>query len=114
MNTILSLLAKGEINCAGSDVMAQKNIFEETATSTTVEEQPKAIKSTEEQPGTGKVKTPTEKAKEEEERRAAEEARRQQEEEERKAAEEEKKEKKPGVKTKFINWMKTFIVADEE
>lgn len=114
MNTILSLLAKGEINCAGSDVMAQKNIFEENAASPLSEEQPKGTKPTEEQPGTGKVKTPTEKAKEEEERRAAEEARRQQEEEERKAAEEEKKDKKPGMKTKIMNWVKTFIVADEE
>ena len=114
MNTILSLLAKGEINCAGSDVMAQKNIFEENAASPLSEEQPKGIKPTEEQPGTGKVKTPTEKAKEEEERRAAEEARRQQEEEERKAAEEEKKDKKPGMKTKIMNWVKTFMVADEE
>lgn len=114
MNTILSLLAKGEINCAGSEVVEHKDLFGAEPTAIAAEEAPKPTKTEGEQPGTGKVKTLTEKEKEEEERKA-EEARKQQEEEEaRKAAEEAERKKKPGFGTKFMNWLKTIVTEDEE
>lgn len=114
MNTILSILAKGEINCAGPEVVPQKDIFETGQSVPAVEETAKTAKTPEEQPGIGKVKTATEKAKEEEERRAAEEARKQQEEEERKKKEEEAREKEPGVATKLLNWFKNFLAEEDE
>lgn len=114
MNTILSILAKGEINCAGPEVVPQKDIFETGQPVPAVEETAKTAKTPEEQPGIGKVKTATEKAKEEEERRAAEEARKQQEEEERKKKEEEAREKEPGVASKLLNWFKNFLAEEDE
>lgn len=114
MNTILSILAKGEINCAGPEVVPQKDIFETGQPVPAVEETAKTAKTPEEQPGIGKVKTATEKAKEEEERRAAEEARKQQEEEERKKKEEEAREKEPGVASKLLNWVKNFLAEEDE
>lgn len=114
MNTILSILAKGEINCAGPEVVPQKDIFETGQPVPAVEETAKTAKTPEEQPGIGKVKTATEKAKEEEERRAAEEARKQQEEEERKKKEEEAREKEPGIGSKMLNWFKNFLAEEDE
>lgn len=113
MNTILSILAKGEINCAGSDVAPQKDIFDANQPVPAPEDQAKTPKPADEQAGTGKVKTATEKAKEEEERRAAEEARKLQEAEERKQQEQEQREKKPGLGSRLMTWLKNFV-ADEE
>lgn len=113
MNTILSILAKGEINCAGSDVAPQKDIFDANQPVPASEDQAKTPKLADEQAGTGKVKTATEKAKEEEERRAAEEARKLQEAEERRQQEQEQREKKPGFGSRLMTWLKNFV-ADEE
>lgn len=113
MNTILSILAKGEINCAGSDVAPQKDIFDANQPVPASEDQAKTPKPADEQAGTGKVKTATEKAKEEEERRAAEEARKLQEAEERRQQEQEQREKKPGFGSRLMTWLKNFV-ADEE
>ena len=113
MNTILSILAKGEINCAGSDVAPQKDIFDANQPVSASEDQAKTPKPADEQARTGKVKTATEKAKEEEERRAAEEARKIQEAEERKQQEQEQREKKPGFGSRLMTWLKNFV-ADEE
>ena len=114
MNTILSILAKGEINCAGPEVVPQKDIFDVNQPVPVAEDFAKPAKPAEEQPGTGKVKTATEKAKEEEERRVAEEARKQQEEEERKQQEKEAREKKPGIGNKLMNWIKNFVEDVDE
>lgn len=114
MNTILSILAKGEINCAGPEVVPQKDIFDANQPVPVAEDSAKPAKPAEEQPGTGKVKTATEKAKEEEERRVAEEARKQQEEEERKQQEKEAREKKPGIGNKLMNWIKNFVADEDE
>lgn len=113
MNTILSILAKGEINCAGSDVAPQKDIFDANQPVPASEDLAKTPKPADEQAGTGKVKTATEKAKEEEERRAAEEARKLQEAEERRQQEQEQREKKPGFGSRLMTWLKNFV-ADEE
>ena len=77
MNTVLGLIAKGDMNCAGdeltSDLFAKEN---NTETTSTVVEAPKAPRSITETQGRGVVPTEAEKrAREEEERRLEEEKR---------------------------------------
>ena len=118
MNTILGLLAKGEINCAGENIAEQQDIFAPTNApekDSETEQKPRPI----EQPttGSGKVKTAEEKAREaeEEERRRRE----REEEEERKRKEEEeeehkRKEKKgPSITSRLMKWLGTFTEPDE-
>lgn len=114
MNTILGLLAKGEINCAGDEVVEQQNMFgDEGKTISSVEtskpEKPEAPTS-----GKGRVQTATEKEKLEEERRAKEEEeRREREEKERIAKEEAKKAKGPGIGQKVSRWLASIFEAEE-
>ena len=99
MNTVLGLIAKGDMNCAGdeltSDLFAKENNTE--ATSTLVEE-PKAPRSITETQGRGVVPTEAEKQKAEEEarrKREEEEAEQRAREEEERRLEEEKRKNSP-------------------
>ena len=95
MNTILGLLAKGDMNCAGAEINPDKSLFEEnkttTSSSTDIHQTPR--KPTE--IGQGVVLTAAEKEKAEAERRRLEEEerKRREEEEERIRQEEEEKRK---------------------
>ena len=115
MNTILGLLAKGEINCAGENIVEQKDIF---APENTIEKEPETEKPRPVEPttGSGKVQTATEKAREaEEERKKAEEEerkRKEEEEEERKRKEQEKP-KGPSLTSRLMKWLGTFTEPDE-
>ena len=96
MNTILGLLAKGDMNCAGAEINPDKSLFEEnkTTTSSTTDIHQTPRKPTE--IGQGVVLTAAEKEKAEAERRRLEEEerkRREEEEEERIRQEEEEKRK---------------------
>ena len=98
MNTVLGLIAKGDMNCAGdeltSDLFAKENNTE--ATSTLVEA-PKAPRSITETQGRGVVPTEAEKQKAEEEarRKREEEAEQRAREEEERRLEEEKRKNSP-------------------
>ena len=99
MNTVLGLIAKGDMNCAGdeltSDLFAKENNTE--ATSTLVEA-PKAPRSITETQGRGVVPTEAEKQKAEEEarrKREEEEAEQRAREEEERRLEEEKRKNSP-------------------
>ena len=95
MNTILGLLAKGDMNCAGAEINPDKSLFEEnkTTTSSTTDIHQTPRKPTE--IGQGVVLTAAEKEKAEAERRRLEEGerKRREEEEERIRQEEEEKRK---------------------
>jgi cell division protein FtsA len=117
MNTILGLLAKGEINCAGENIMEQQDIF--AAPNKAPENDPDSEfkpRSAEPTTGSGKVKTAEEKAREaeEEERRRRE---REEEEERKRKEEEEEKEAKakkgPSFTSKLMKWLGTFTEPDE-
>lgn len=113
MNTILGLFAKGEINCAGEDIVEQKNMFESASTQpATLQEGAKAQGTAEEQKKTGKVQTAAEKA---EQQRRDEEAKKkaEQEELEQQEAEEAAKPKKPTFGQRVMNWFGTFMEPEE-
>lgn len=99
MNTVLGLIAKGDMNCAGdeltSDLFAKEN---NTKTTSTVVEAPKAPRSITETQGRGVVPTEAEKQKAEEEarrKREEEEAEQRAREEEERRLEEEKRKNSP-------------------
>ena len=99
MNTVLGLIAKGDMNCAGdeltSDLFAKEN---NTETTSTVVEAPKAPRSIIETQGRGVVPTEAEKQKAEEEarrKREEEEAEQRAREEEERRLEEEKRKNSP-------------------
>jgi len=99
MNTVLGLIAKGDMNCAGdeltSDLFAKEN---NTETTSTVVETPKAPRSITETQGRGVVPTEAEKQKAEEEarrKREEEEAEQRAREEEERRLEEEKRKNSP-------------------
>ncbi|MBP5355608.1 MAG: cell division protein FtsA [Prevotella sp.] len=119
MNTILGLLAKGDMNCAGDEVDANGDLFKETkATPVNQEREPRKPNEL----GPGVIQTEAEKQKAEEERRRqeeAEEAARRAEEEAAEAArkaEEEEKKKENRKKTvgKLKNFFKNLIAEPEE
>ncbi len=117
MNTILGLLAKGEINCAGENIVEQQDIFAPKAPEKEPENEQKPVRPAEPATGSGKVKTAEEKARE---AAAEEEERRRKEEEERKRKEEEeeeerkRKEKKgPSLTSRLMKWLGTFTEPDE-
>lgn len=116
MNTILGLLAKGEINCAGENIVEQQDMFAPKAPEKEPETEQKT-RAVEPTPGSGKVQTANEKAARE---AAEEEERRRKEEEERKRREEEeeeerkRKEKKgPTLTSRLMKWLGTFTEPDE-
>lgn len=99
MNTVLGLIAKGDMNCAGdeltSDLFAKEN---NTETTSTVVEAPKTPRSITETQGRGVVPTEAEKQKAEEEarrKREEEEAEQRAREEEERRLEEEKRKNSP-------------------
>ena len=92
MNTVLGLLAKGDINCAGGPIDLNGDLFKGQKTNATPAEQRPARQATDTPAGV--VRTEAEKQKAEaEKQRAEEEKRRQQEEEERARLEEERRKK---------------------
>ena len=117
MNTIIGLLARGDMNCAGSPINPNTDIFgpnpTNTTTTTDIHRQPRT-------PGTmapGVVMTEAEKKKmEEANRRKEEEERRRQEEEERRRQEEEKRNKKGSLFSRVTTSLKEFgkrMVSEE-
>ena len=111
MNTVLGLIAKGDMNCAGdeltSDLFAKEN---NTETTSTVVEAPKAPRSITETQGRGVVPTEAEKQKAEEEarrKREEEEAEQRAREEEERRLEEEKR--KNGPLNKLFRKTKSFF-----
>jgi cell division protein FtsA len=118
MNTVLGLLAKGDINCAGVEFDPNGDLFaNQRQTSAEILEQRRARQATETPAGV--VRTAEEKRlaeeearlkKEEEERLAREEA-------ERQAREEAEERRRNSPLSKFGRWLKsaaTKIVEDEE
>lgn len=113
MNTILGLLAKGEINCAGDEVVEQKDIFGAEMTKPHAPEESHKL-DTKSEPGKGRVITATEKAEAEAKAKAEEEERKRAEEEQKKREEEEKKKKKgPGIGQKVSRWLSSIFEAEE-
>jgi cell division protein FtsA len=110
MNTVLGILAKGNMNCAGNEVDPTKDLFTapKAATVNTTDE----LHKTPRQPNEledGVVQTEAEKRKAEELRRQQEEEERLRlEEEERKREEEERKKEDNGIKN-FGSRIKTFV-----
>lgn len=117
MNTVLGILAKGDMNCAGDEAKTTKDLFEgekpKTAT-TTADIHP--VPRTAGELGGGVVQTEAEKNKAEELRRkAAEEKARQEREEEERRLEEEKR-KRGGLKVwgkKIIKGFRDLVREDE-
>lgn len=107
MNTILGLLAKGELNCAGEDIIEQKSIFEDEtpATAEPEKEEIKTVSFTSE-PGKGKVATlkELEAAKKQEPEPV--------ETKEEEVKEEEKKPSKPGIGNKVKKWLMGLITEE--
>ena len=121
MNTVLGLLAKGDINCAGVAITHDRDIFGSevpTQGSTTTSELHPEARPVSEIVGKGIVQTQAEKEKaEEERRRREEEEQRRIEEEERRKAEEEEKRRQNSFWNKTMRSAKNFfktIVEDEE
>ena len=119
MNTILGLLAKGDMNCAGAEYNpAQNNLFnnDDVAVATPIE-QPYTPSSTARQ-GQGIVPTPEEKKKAEAERRKREEEERKlREEEEARARELEEEKRRNSLWNKFSRKVKDFgkiIMSEDE
>ncbi len=117
MNTILGLLAKGDMNCAGAEI--SNDLFNNNAERTANDNSVKIQRNPNETAGTGVVSTPAEKQKREEE------LRKKKEEEERlaKIAEEEsrereeKKRRENSLLHKGIKKLKNFfteIISDDE
>ena len=119
MNTVLGILAKGNMNCAGNEVDPTKDLFTapKTTTATTTDELHKNPRQPNELED-GVVQTEAEKRKAEELRRQQEEEeRRRLEEEELQRQEEERKKEDNGVKkigSRFTKFIKKLISEDEE
>jgi len=117
MNTVLGILAKGDMNCAGSETKLSKDLFDsEKPVKAPTTEEIHAVPRKAGELGGGIVQTEAEKNKAEEQRRrqAEEKARQEQEEEERRL--EEEKRKRGGLKTwgkKITRFLKTAISEDE-
>ena len=119
MNTILGLVAKGDINCAGAPINPDQKLFEDTTkttTATTSDLHKEPRKPTE--IGQGVVLTAAEKEKAEaERRRIEEEERKRREEEEEKRKQEEEEKRKNSFWGKFSRKVKEFggsILEPEE
>lgn len=108
MNTILGLLAKGDMNCAGAEINPDKSLFEEnkTTTSSTTDIHQTPRKPTE--IGQGVVLTAAEKEKAEAERRRLEEEERKRREEEERIRQEEEEKRKNSFWGKLSRKIKDF------
>jgi cell division protein FtsA len=107
MNTLLGLLAKGYINCAGKEIDPNRDLFAEEETSgPKIDRQPRQAH----EAGPGVIRTEQEEkmAEEEARRKREEEERKQREEEERKAEEERKKREEEERIRKENSWFNKF------
>lgn len=112
MNTILGLLAKSDMNCAGQPITDTPTLFEggdkakgpTTTTTTAIHQTPRSTNSLQQ----GVIMTEAEKKKAEEERRKAEEEKRKAEEEEAKRKEEEECKRRNSFGYKFMRGIKKF------
>ena len=117
MNTVLGILAKGDMNCAGNEAGTQPDLFgnDNSGKITTTA----GLHSTPRNPnevGSGVVITEAEKARAEEKRRLEEEERKRREEEELKQHEEEKRKSNGGIKgwgRRMVNMFKTMVSEEE-
>lgn len=122
MNTVLGLLVKGDVNCAGPEINHDRNMFEQetqTVEPTTTGGLHKEPRTPGEVTGRGVVLTQAEKeAAEEERRRREEEEERQRREEEERIRREEEERRKNNFWNKTVRGIKKFgktlISADEE
>lgn len=117
MNTVLGILAKGDMNCAGNETKATKDLFEgEKPVKAPTTEEIHVVPRKPGELGGGIVLTEAEKNKAEEQRRkAAEEKARQEQEEEERRLEEEKR-KRGGLKVfgkKMTEFFKGLVKEDE-
>ena len=118
MNTVLGLLAKGDMNCAGNDIKENGDLFEPKTASVTTADIHNKPRTANEIKG-GVVITEAEKLKAEEERRRAEEEEKERlakEEEERRAEEERRRKENAGMKNrfnKFKNFMNKILTEEE-
>ena len=118
MNTVLGLLAKGDINCAGGAIDPNGDLFGQQKPVTTETNDQRPARKPNEVPA-GVIRTEAEKQKAEEEARqkAEEEARKKAEEEAARKAEEERIRKENSKWTKFKKGVLSFgkkIIEDEE
>jgi len=119
MNTVLSLLAKGDMNCAGKDISS--NLFEgdddrKPVTTADIHQNPRPVTETS---GTGVVRTEAEKQKEEEvlRRKQEEEAEARRLEEEKRKREEEARRRENSIGNKMFKALKNFgkkIMEEED
>lgn len=110
MNTVLGLLAKGDINCAGQPLNASKSIFDENKAVPTNDKEPRNPRDLK----PGEVQTEAEKQRLEAKKRQQEEERKA--EEERLRIEQEEEEKNRGLRGVFRrmgNTLKKMITEDE-
>ena len=118
MNTVLGLLAKGDINCAGSDVDPNGDLFASQKQSTIdTPEQRRARQATETPAGVVRTAEEIRRAEEEAQRKREEEERIARERAEEEAREQERIRKENSTWNKLGRWLKkaaTEIVKEEE
>lgn len=116
MNTILGLLVKGDINCAGNPLDPNRNLFDPTQKPTTQPNDRKPRQATETDPGVIRTQREKEQADEMRRRREEEEERKRQEEEAKRKEEEERIRKENSFWNKALKKIKKFgedIVTEE-
>jgi cell division protein FtsA len=117
MNTVLGLLAKGDINCAGSDFDPNGDLFAQPKTQADTPEQRRARQATETQAGVVRTAEEIRRAEEEAQRKKEEEERLAREKAEEEAREQERLRRENSTWNKFGRWIKKAaaeIVGDEE
>lgn len=116
MNTVLGLLVKGDINCAGNPLDPNRNLFDPTQKPTTQPNDRKPRQATETDPGVIRTQREKEQADEMRRRREEEEERKRQEEEAKRKEEEERIRKENSFWNKALKKIKKFgedIVTEE-
>jgi cell division protein FtsA len=117
MNTVLGLLAKGDINCAGSDFDPNGDLFAQPKTPADTPEQRRARQATETPAGVVRTAEEIRRAEEEAQRKKEEEERLAREKAEEEAREQERLRRENSTWNKFGRWIKKAaaeIVGDEE
>ncbi len=117
MNTVLGLLAKGDINCAGSDFDPNGDLFAQPKTPADTPEQRRARQATETPAGVVRTAEEIRRAEEEAQRKKDEEERLAREKAEEEAREQERLRRENSTWNKFGRWIKKAaaeIVGDEE
>jgi len=117
MNTVLGILAKGDMNCAGNETTTKRDLFEaEKPKAPTTTAEVHAVPRSAGELGSGVVQTEAEKNKAEEQRRKLAEEKAQREAEEAARLEEEAKKKNGGIKAlgkKMAEFVKRMVKEDE-